>query len=631
MRYFFAIATLALAAICIILGIGQRTFLAGPASITSSLDASDDARFAIIPQSVIDQHQGKPTVVVETSAGDAWLGFGRTADVEAWLTALPHDVISVSDDGDKATVTPTKADPKAFENLIVSAAPETKASTPTDSAASASLIGGIDPKTVSPVGSDLWLQEFSQSEKLSQSLDLPDGISAIVAVPKESSTLKSISLTWKLDNSTPLAGPLLVGGLILGVIGAILYLLAVDHDRRKTRPRRGNNKTLAGLRRQSSLVGVSPKSLENDRRRAIGRGSAKMSAKMVAVPVILTSTLLVSGCSPEYWPKWDQIVAEPSASVQSTDAPDDGSVSPPAVTRPQLSLIMKRIGQVAEEADTSLSATLAATRFTGPALTDREANYKVRASLQTTNPPSPLSGELQEYQIPQSTTTWPRAIFAVVDDTSQPQKRTHGVVLIQQTPFDNYLVNYAVDVLGGAEFPKAAPAYIGTTRLAPDFKALVLQPNEVAAAYGDILNQGEASPSYPLFSLESDDLVKKQGQEWRQSQIAEVSQNDKLGSASFSTVPGSGEVVAFSMADQGALVAVPIDDTETILPTNERAEITLSGAPSAASVLAGTDKSTTGFVLTRGIQLLFYVPSGDSSEKIKLLGFTHSLVQAGVK
>ncbi|WGD38434.1 hypothetical protein [Lysinibacter sp. HNR] len=633
MRYFFAITTLVLAAVFIVLGIGQRTFLAGPASVSLSVEASESVRFGLIPQNVLSKYEGEPVVTIETTQGESWLGYGRSADVEAWLTALPHDVL-VSPEGEKKlSAQLTKADVAAYDELIVSTAVITEPQTPAapqegpGSPATTSLVGGVNPKTVSPVGSDLWLQEFSAPEKLTQTLEKAEGTSVIVAAPEEGSSLSSISLTWDLDRSTPLAGPFLVGGILLGVIGAILYLLAIDHDRRKTRPRRGNNKTLAGLRRQSALVGVSPKGIEKDRRRSIGRGRLKM----VMVPGFLVPALLLTGCSPDYWPSWDESAPELTSPTETAQPTAEAQIVPPAVTRPQLAEIMGRIGAVAEEADTVMSAELAATRFAGPALVEREANYKIRAALQTAAPPSSLTGTLEDYELPQSTTTWPRAIFSVVKDAAQSQKRTHGVVLIQQTPHENYHVNYVVDIIGGTEFPKAAPANIGTTRLAPDFKALVLQPGQVAAAYGDVLNQGEASPSYPLFSLESDELVEKQGVQWRQAQIAEVSQDSRLGSATFETVPGSGEVVAFSMAEQGALVAVPLDDKETISPTDARAEITLAGAPSPASVLAGTDKSNTGFVLTRGIQLLFYVPSGDSGQKIKLLGFTHSLIQAGVK
>ncbi|MFC4223462.1 DUF2062 domain-containing protein [Lysinibacter cavernae] len=655
MRYFFAIATLALAAVLIVLGIGQRTFLAGPSSVSAEVQTADNSRFAVVSSDELKQTVGKPSI---TANGDAavFMAYGRTADVDAWLKPVTHDVLSVNPSDNSVEPKTVKANESGYADLIVTGTvldtAQTDATAPADATAPSTetKLADSDPR-----GSDLWLAEYSDSKTLNTAADLPEGVSMIIAAPEAGDSLTEVSITWQRDRATPLAGPLLVGGLILGVIGAILYLLAVDHDRRKTRPRRGNNKALAGLRRQSALTGVSPKSIERDRRKALGAGNGPTtSVKMVAIPVILTSTLLVSGCSADYWPDWDAIAEKPSATATPSSGPE-AEIIPPAVTDGQLELIMGRVADVTKESDTTLDLELAQSRFAGPALDERAANYAIRATLPSVAAPGLITNSLRGYELPQSTKTWPRTIFTVVEDGESAQEATPtesaapaegetpaptetaaanpplGVVLVQQTPHDNYMVNYSVDIIGGAEFPEASPASVGTTRLSPDFKALSMRPKDIATAYADVLNQGSSSEFYGAFDTVDDALIAEIGQQWRTERKDALAEKAEQGSASFETVPGSGEVVALSTAQQGAIVAISILDTETILPSNERASAKFPGAPNAGSVLAGITESKTGLYQTWEVQLLFNVPATDSGEPITLLGFTHSLVKAGAK
>ncbi|GAA3595317.1 hypothetical protein GCM10022198_18950 [Klugiella xanthotipulae] len=625
MRYVFAIATLALAAVLILLGIGQRTFLSGPSAIRVSTELSADSQYALLPADVLAENVGRQTVTVRGEK-NVYLAYARTADVQAWLTAVPHDVLSIDQKTGELSSVSVKADEDAYRKLVVSGDSEPSDTTATKTPAEGDAMETSQlalPKNPDPKGSDLWLAEYSEDNLLTQAMDLPEGISVIVAARNGDKVLDGVSLSWSVDKSTPLAGPLLVGGIILGIVGLFLYLLAVDHDRRSTRPRRGNTKRLAGLRRQSALTGVSPKSIEKDRRRALGGGRTKL----LAIPVVLSVALMASGCSADYWPKFGNEPVAPGSTAAATASAEDQDALPPAVTSPQLTRILTDASDVATTADTELDAEMAKTRFAGAALDERLANYTIRAKSPDTKAPGALSSTVMDYELPQSTKTWPRTIFTVVEDGTDSENPPLGVVLIQKSPHDNYMIHYAVEISGGSVLPDAAPAYIGTSRLAPDFNALKLQPKNIATAYADVLNNGADSNYYDYFDVTDDNLVSQVGQSWRQSERQGFAANDQEGEASFSTVPGDGEVVALSTAQQGALVAVSVLDTETIVPTNERAEITFSG--SAAAALAGTNKSNTGLYQTWEYQLLFSVPGADSKDKIKLLGFTHSLVKAG--
>jgi hypothetical protein len=91
--------------------------------------------------------------------------------------------------------------------------------------------------------------------------------------------------------------------------------------------------------------------------------------------------------------------------------------------------------------------------------------------------------------------------------------------------------------------------------------------------------------------------------------------------------PSAEAPISFPTNDSGQLVAVSLDDTETITPTEAGAAI---NSPPAVKALSGSARSTKGVTATYGVQLLFYVPAlGDGSgAKIQLLGFSQGLVSA---
>ncbi|MEO6533629.1 MAG: hypothetical protein ABIO06_08655, partial [Pseudolysinimonas sp.] len=78
--------------------------------------------------------------------------------------------------------------------------------------------------------------------------------------------------------------------------------------------------------------------------------------------------------------------------------------------------------------------------------------------------------------------------------------------------------------------------------------------------------------------------------------------------------------------DSGQIVAVELDDVETVTPTEAGAAID-PGAE--AKALSGKGQSVKGIVATYGLQLLFYVPPVSATgEKVELLGFAQGLIAA---
>ena len=126
-------------------------------------------------------------------------------------------------------------------------------------------------------------------------MNVPDNISVIIASDGTAPAPNQIRIVWPLDASTPWAGPLIVGGGALLIVGLGLYLWGLYALRRSRGPRRKGGPKMPKLPKApkykpSKSIEATPK----------GRRSARRA--MIAVPVVLVGALGLSGCSGDYWP-----------------------------------------------------------------------------------------------------------------------------------------------------------------------------------------------------------------------------------------------------------------------------------------------------------------------------------------
>ncbi|TFD27566.1 hypothetical protein [Cryobacterium cryoconiti] len=599
MRFVLAIAAFVLAAAMIVLGIAQRTIFLEPASVSLSATVAEDARFAVVEPSALNARPGSQTITISGS-DTVFMAYGRTDDVKAWLGDEPYADIRLAKNA--ATLSSKIVEPEAVPESDPDA---------TDPAAEA------EPETITnPAGSDLWLAEFTAANTLTTTVKVPDGISMIVASDGTAPAPTDVSLSWPTDNSTPLAGPLIVGGGVVGMVGLILYLLALLHLRRSRGPRRN----LPRGPRMPRLPRVPrPKAIKANQ---ITGSRKPLTRSMVAVPVILVSGLVLSGCSADFWPRSMSPEAAVSATPTPTGTPAPAQdVPPPAVTVPQLERIVTEIATLTADADANLNADTIATRFTGPALEKRLANYKIRAADPAIAGLPTLPSSSLRLTLPQQSSTWPRVVMTVIQDEADPTAAPTALVLRQESPRADYLVEYMIQLEAAATVPKVAPATIGAPVIAPDSTFLLLSPDQVAAAYADVLSLGEASPSYALFEAEGDSF---------RTQVADLqtSRKEKLPSTAsieFTAAAGTGRTVALATNDSGSIVAVSLTESETVKPVDPGATVGTEGASKALSGISATAK---GITSTYGDQLLFHVPAAGSNEKIVLLGFSQGLISS---
>ncbi|GAA4365952.1 hypothetical protein GCM10023152_00630 [Agromyces bauzanensis] len=622
MRFALAIVAFVAAAVMIGFGIAQRTVYLDPDRVTLSSELEGQAAYVVVEPDALGAHSGKQTLTVSGSE-TVFMAYGRASDVEAWLGDEPYVAVrydaeaeefasevvttaAVDDDGTTATATPT---------------------TPTTPPATPEAEAAPDP-AASPAGSDLWLDEFTDERSLTTTIDVPDGISVLLASDGAAPAPTDLTVSWPLDNSTPMAGPLIAGGALVFLVGTALLIAGFMHHRRSRGPRRN----LPGGRRGKLPSAPKPPSIRRSQvtggnRRAIGR-----ARRIAIVPLIAVPAIALTACSPDYWPSFDQAPASTAPATTSTPAPtdapaeDEEAVMEPAVTVQQMERIMRRVAVFTTEVDGARDASAVEQRFTGPALEARLANYTIRGALPDHAAPVAVPASPLTLTLPQQVAGWPtsgRTVLTIAQN-SDPTIAPTALVLQQATPRDNYKIVYAMSLAPDADVPEVAPASIGAPLISPEFKGLVLPPGQVAAAYADVLLKGEASESYPLFETEGDMLQQQLGVAGQQAADADLPETADI---AFSNAVGDTPTVALATNDSGALVTVSIEQTENVTPNDGGTIGFQEGAPGAA--LSGfTEKSAKGVQRVIGVQLLFYVPSVGSEEKIRLLGWSENLIAA---
>ena len=587
MRFVWAVTAFVLAALMIGAGIAQRTVFQGPKTQSQAISVTGDAPYVLIDGAVLNSHDGSQTLRVQED-GTIFAAYGRTADLEAWLT--PSDYTHITeDDGEIASEAVSAKNPSA---------------------------AGSEP--ISPVGSDLWLDEFQQDDVLITPLQLPADMSLLVATDGVEPAPGSLSLTWPTGATTPWAGSLIVGGSILLLGGIVLYILGVRHARRSRGPRRKGLPLpvtepidLSVEEADKGVISATPS------RRQLGPGRRRM----VVVPAVAVSALLFAGCSADAWPQFGSTpTASPSPSVVVPD--DQGS---PVVTQAQAERILARVSEGVAAADEAKDPAAAALRLTGPALATRETAYTLKdvpdAPVPAAVPASPV-----RVVLPEAYDQWPRTFFAVVETGTT----TADVImsLTQADPWSPYKLTNESELVADASL-NLAPTYVGAVAIDPESPFLTLPPNEVAAAYADIITNGDASTYADLFDASSDPFRTLVAQNRAERMDAFNQTAAQTGTLTFSASAGAEEPISLATLDSGAIVAVTVNETDTVVPTNTDAVIKLDNNP-LVQTLTGVTQSSTGFTTTYLDQLFFFVPSQSSSKRIQLLGYSSAILDAKV-
>ncbi|WP_349897302.1 hypothetical protein [Parafrigoribacterium soli] len=641
MRFVFAIVSFVLAFVLIGYGVAQRTIFAGPDHVTASVSIDSKAPVTVIDGTILNAKPGHQTVEI-SGASKIFAAYGRTQDVHAWVGNASYNRIGFNSDKQVLTSTTVTGKPDAStpdSNTSDAGAPATSSpqeSTPAPGSADAGTAdsGSVDSgksdssKTTAnaqlrvpdPHGSDLWLDERSSDSVLEYTMNVPKGISVIIASDGSHAAPSKVAVRWPLDNRTPWSGPLVIAGVLLLLIGLGLYLWALYHLRKARGPRRKSPKMpkVPRQRRYKPRRTVPPVS-GNGRRRSTHR-------RMIAVvPVLVISSLALSGCSPDAWPAF--LGGSGNKPVPTATAKPDvtSNQQQPAVTFPQLKQIVAKASTTAAKADETLDTALLETRFAGPALELRKTNYELRKKDSTIAAPAAIPQSEVEIALPQQSDGWPRTVFTVLVNPKDKTVSPMALMLQQAAPRDNYKISYAIGLEPKIVLPHLAAKEVGAPRLLPDNKLELLPPGKIGTAYGDLLLKGPDSEFAKYFDTSNDHFEKTQGVEAKKARKAGMPA--KVG-IDFSNEAGAGETIAFGTNNSGAIVATNLTQIETAIPTEAGASL---NSGSLVKTLTGITSTLKGLVTYYGDQLLFYVPKAGSNQKIVLLGAVEGIISAKEK
>lgn len=659
MRFVWAVVAFVLAAGLIAAGIAQRTIFVGPSTQTVSVSVDEPAPFVLMDGEVLREHPGAQTLLVR-GEGDIFAAYGRTADMRAWLADSAYNQVSVGDGGDLDV---EYVDPEAAADAGDGGEDQTATPAPSETPAED---GAAEAPGRSPVGSDLWLDSFTDTDALIADMQLPEGMSLLIAHDGTVDAPDDIAVSWPLDNSTPLAGPLMAAGAAVLLVGLILYFLGIRHQRRGRGPRRKGPGPMPATEpidvaqlppgERSAIESSSPGSPDSaapsDEQQAAdaetvdgdsgssdanGTGDERRSdmraqtpthrRRLFAVPALALTAVLATGCSADSWPQFDAGTPSPSASATAI-APDNQK--PPAVTESQAKRILQEVSATLSDADAAMDIDLAGTRLDGPALTARTTEYALRTALPDTPVPAAIPTDDVEVVLPEATDRWPRTVLLLSksdgDDTVPPVVLT----MTQQDPWSDYKVNNMAEMSADAVFPEVAAAWLGTSLVPDDSAFLSVAPGELAAMFSDVVDAGEKSASYGMF----DELSQNLAQSIRDSRDAVVKNLADNGAAetsktAFDIAPADSAPVSMTTLDSGAIVAVSLVDTESVTPTSKDAVIRF-GDNAEAKALTGVTESAKGVTTKYEFQLFFSVPAQGSTEQVRLLAVRQDLLSVEV-
>ena len=572
MRFFYAIVVFIASVLLFVSSLVIRNFFSAPDTLTQTISVSGDAPVTVIEAKELRRISTSQTLFAstDTPTGEeppvVTIAWGRTPDVMAWVGSSSYQLLSVSKKTGKITETD---------------------------------VSGIEPSVPDPRGSDLWVEEWNGEGLANAELALRKGNSIVILSDGTQPAPASITVIWNLDVDRTIPTILLYLAAATGMVGLVMFAVALWRERRQRRHRQGRMPKSPKPPRWRPKRGNPFRRGEGRRR---GRRFAGFVAGAIVIPVVL------AGCSTD-------------SSPQQTPTPvATGKLPFVAVTGPQFDRILDSIITTLDDADEKRAENMAASRMQGSALRFRSATYRVKSANKKLGTLFSIPHGTVSLLLPQQTESWPRTVFAIIDDTVNEDAPSIALVLTQDGPRSNYYVNYTFALEPGVVMPEVPSADYGTAVLPGDTTLLSSTPEQVATQYGDVLLNGDASAFASLFDTDT-----------LQDQIGAAAKNkraaDMKGKAKFSWVETMTDdvPVVIATSDAGALVALTINEAETVKPAKGGSAISTEGA---VKILSGRSNSLRGITANYQYQLLLHVPAIGSSDKIRLLGYSYALVSA---
>lgn len=562
MRFWLAITVFVAGLVSSAVGIVNQIENRPLDAIVAGGELVEPTTYVYIPNKLLTAYQGDITLIARGDA-QVFVGFARESDITAWLGESPHVEL----------------------NLRVNTANETAAITEIPRPGSGEL--------ADPTKSDIFrsINIFDKVAEIKLSPEPELGV--LIATTGIELAPRIVQLTWTLPVETsPIAPITMVGvglmslGGVLGIWAAVAYARRFGSKRNRQGPRRPRPKL---PRKVVSQAGSAP----------TGRRAARANFAVLAI-----ATLSLSGCVPDY--------ENPTLSPEPLPAV---GVLTPVMDREQLSRILDDIEAVVSNADAELDRESIEVRVDGPALQMRRFAYNLARRLEDSQAAlSPIKTSPVQLFLPSATDTWPRSAMVVTGE-----EELQLLVLRQESPREQYKLYHYIDILPGSSFPAVAAEEVGANAIKVDNKFLFASPLLIPDLVGELLNEGPDAPASALLDPDNSYIRDVSAV---QRGLAETLSNANL---NFDHNLGDFSLVMLATADGGALVAMFMVDTYTIIPREPGDAVAISGDE---ALLLGSAGSATGIETRYGSMLLFHVPAAGSESRISLLGATQQLMTA---
>lgn len=370
-----------------------------------------------------------------------------------------------------------------------------------------------------------------------------------------------------------------------------------------------------------------PAAAPQEWRRPRGRDRSQAPKRLFRlIPVLLVGSIALTGCSADFWPEQFGGSTSAPTTPTPTSSIDQALITEgealPAVNAQQLTTILDDAARLAQEADAANNAEGLKPRFTQAAYQERAAEYQAKAADNALPGPVAFPTGDVVYAVPQASEAWPKSIFVVREAGGETPTAPFGMMLTQSSARDTYKVASIVQLTPDVTLPEAAPAEIGAPGIDGLEQPLVIAPEELAAAYADVITNGDGSQFAALFSPDGDSL-RTQISDARAAVSAEIDAN--AARIEFQTRQTDDPPFGVQTLDGGAIVAVSIEEVEKLSARTQLATLSVQGRTAA---LAGASSSSLGFETLYTNQLMFYVPSEATGGAIQLLGFANTMTGA---
>jgi hypothetical protein len=331
-----------------------------------------------------------------------------------------------------------------------------------------------------------------------------------------------------------------------------------------------------------------------------------MSRRTNSVLAALLAIGALTACSDE---------PEELPTPEAEEATDRGG---PILDDDTMQAVLEDIAATVDEADAAQDPSLLSDRVMGPAARLRSAEYRIADATDGAIQTDPLSLDTQ-VSIVGSSPTYPRVAMAV-SEIPDGENLPLLLTLATSDVRDNFRLWSWVQLFPGVTVPETLSPEIGAETISSDDDSLVATPDEVVAAYAELIADPEAD--HDLTFLRDDFRYEMF------SQTAELnSAVSAAGTATLSAEAIDDGPLALQTVDGGAIVVGVIETTTTVTKTDEDGTLNIGGV---FADLLGNDGAVENEVqAVAEVSVAFYVPPADAEDaSIEVLGASSVLSEA---